>query len=57
MIVMPTRKPIGDASRQPKVLAPPKPLSPKAPCSFCQEVRTIVKGVIETVSGKRKRVS
>lgn len=53
MIVMPKRQPIVDASQQPKVLAPPKPLAPKKPCSFCREVRVIVRGVVDRVVGKK----
>lgn len=54
MIVLPTRRPIVDASQQPKVLAPQQPLAPKKPCSFCKEVRVIVRGVVDHVVGKKR---
>lgn len=55
MIVLPKRLPIVDASQQPKVLAPQKPLAPKPPCNFCKETRAIVRGVVENALGKFKR--
>lgn len=49
------RRPVLDASKQPRVLPPQKPARtepPKRPCGFCKEVREKVKGGLQYLGVK-----
>lgn len=51
MMIVPKRKEIGDPSKQPKALAPQRPLK-KQPCNFCMETRRVVQKVSAKVFRK-----